>query len=659
MCGIVGLINREYTDKYFLNNTLKNMTDKIIHRGPDDSGIWTNEEFGIGFGHRRLSILDLSQEGHQPKASESGRFYVVFNGEIYNFIELRKELEELGCKFIGHSDTEVLLHSIEQWGLEKAVSRFAGMFAFALWDKYNKTVSLVRDRIGEKPLYYGWIGRTFLFASELKAIRAYSKFNNEIDRNSLALYIRHNYIPSPYTIYKNIYKLVPGTILTMDLANNNSIEEKVYWSAKEKAEIGKEKVFSGSREEATEKLDNLIRESIKKQMISDVPLGAFLSGGIDSTTVVSIMQNLSDRPIKTFTIGFNEEGYNEAKHAKEIANYLGTDHTEMYVSPEEALDVIPKLPHLYDEPFADSSQIPTFLVSQLAKKHVTVSLSGDAGDELFGGYNRYFWVREIWGKIGWIPKSTRSLTANLITSGTPQFWNKLFNGLGFMLPNKYKVNLPGDKLYKLAEILEVPNPETMYYNLVSQVPNPSDIVLGSKEHLTVLTDKKQHAKIQDYTEQMMFLDVLSYLPDDILVKVDRASMGASLESRVPFLDHRIIEFAFSLPLDMKIYDEKSKWLLRQVLYKYVPSQLMERPKMGFGVPVGQWLRGPLREWADTLLHESKLKEEGYFNVNLVKTMWEEHKSGKRNWQSTLWTILMFEAWLEENKTNNLSGVSNF
>ena len=655
MCGITGFVD-------FRNNTLEEwqhvltkMTNTLIHRGPDASGIWLDEYAGVGLGHRRLAIVDLSPTGRQPMVSASERYIIVFNGEVYNFLKLRQELERPSSPltinhlpFTGNSDTEVMLAAIEQWGLEGAVKRFVGMFAFALWDRKERVLHLVRDRLGVKPLYYGWLGRVFVFGSELKALKAHSEFCGEIDRGVLALMLRHNCIPAPYSIYKGIYKLPPGHILTLNRADTQS--EPVltaYWSAKAVAENGVANLFAGSEIEAAEHLDTLLRDAVKLRMLADVPLGAFLSGGIDSSTVVALMQAQSERPVKTFSIGFHEQGYNEAEHAKAVAKHLGTDHTELYVTPEQAMAVIPKLPALYDEPFSDSSQIPTFLVSELARQHVTVSLSGDGGDELFGGYNRYFWGQSIWQKVGWMPRGLRGAAAKAMTVLSPQTWEAIFRRLDAVLPEKIKQRNPGDKLHKLAEILAVKSPEAMYHGLVSHWKNPAGVVIGANEPPTVLTDCNRWADLPDFTLQMMYLDLVSYLPDDILVKVDRASMGVSLEARVPLLDHRVVEFAWRVPLAMKIRDGQGKWLLRQVLYKYVPKELIERPKMGFGIPVDQWLRGPLRDWAESLLDEARLRREGFFNPLPIRQKWDEHLAGKRNWQYYLWDVLMFQAWLEE------------
>lgn len=644
MCGIAGVMGQPITE---LTSSVRNMVASIRYRGPDDSGVWCDERVGIALGHARLSILDLSPEGHQPMVSASGRYVISYNGEVYNFAELRTELEQAGAKFRGHSDTEVMLAAFEEWGIEKAVQRFVGMFAFALWDRADQVLTLARDRMGEKPLYYGWQGNTFLFGSELKALKAHSAFQGEIDRAALTLLLRHNCIPAPYSIYKGIRKLLPGTYLNL-LMGKREGEPVCYWSVRGVAERGQSHPFAGSETEAVMALEAHLLESIGPQMIADVPLGAFLSGGVDSSTVVALMQAQSSRPVKTFTIGFHEEGYDEAQHAKSVARHLGTEHTELYVMPKEVMNVIPRLPVLYDEPFSDASQIPTFLVSELARRHVTVSLSGDGGDELFGGYNRYFWATSIWRRVGWAPQPMRAALAGALTALPPSAWNGLFKGLSRFLPVGWRYANPGDKLHKLAEILAVRTPEEIYLGLVSHWKQPTEVVLGTHEPPTVLTDLAQWTGLPDFEQRMMYLDQMVYLPDDILTKVDRAAMSVSLETRMPFLDHRVVEFAWSLPLSMKIRHGQGKWLLHQVLYRHVPKELIERPKMGFVVPIDMWLRGPLKGWAEELLDEARLRREGYFDPRPVRRKWAEHLTGSRNWSYYLWDVLMFQAWLEAN-----------
>lgn len=652
MCGFVGFFGSEVGDCDD-EGILRCMSDAIIHRGPDDGGVWLDREQHIAMGHRRLSILDLTSAGHQPMFSRSGRYIIAFNGEIYNHLDLRKELEAALChsqnlKWCGHSDTETLLACIEHWGLELSLNKAIGMFAIALWDKETANLYLCRDRFGEKPIYYGWQrnknSSVFLFGSELNALKVHPIFSGDIDRNSICLLLRHNYIPAPYSIYKNIFKLEPGCILSVSLMQT---EPKIlkYWDTVEIACSLMAEPFAGSLDDAVSNLDALIKNSVRQQMIADVPLGAFLSGGVDSSLVVAMMQSQSSRPIKTFSIGFMEDHYNEAIHAKAVAQYLETDHCELYVTPEQAMEVIPELPSLYSEPFADSSQIPTFILSKLAKKQVTVSLSGDGGDELFVGYNRYQLTPKIWKKLEKIPLPLRSMASKLITLLPTAQWDRVASTL--LSENKYQTF--GNKVHKGAELLISDGFNDLYLGVVSQITDPSGWVIGGFEPLTKLTtNSKRLAKLND-VNKMLLLDTISYLPDDILVKVDRAAMGCSLETRIPLLDHRIVELSWSLPLQYKLVNGQTKWPLRQLLYKYVPQKLVDRPKMGFGIPIGDWLVGPLKDWAETLLAEDKLRRDGYFHPEIVRTIWEEHLSGRRNWQSQLWTILMFQAWLENER----------
>ena len=646
MCGFAGVLGNDVR-----LDVVRGMAAAIINRGPDDSGVWSDVEASIALAHRRLSVVDLSPAGHQPMASASGRYVIVFNGEIYNHLDMRTELEKSGGSFQwrGHSDTETLLAGIDVWGLEATLKRSTGMFAIALWDKQTRVLTLARDRMGEKPLYFGWQGsgehRSFLFGSELKALKRHPAFAAPIDRDALCLLLRHNYIPAPYSIYRGISKLEPGCILTVSLEQLEPKKWK-YWDTLEVASAGIKNQFTGSANEAVDALERLAKDAVRQQMMADVPLGAFLSGGIDSSTVVALMQAQSARPVKTFTIGFNEEGYNEAQHAKVVARHLGTEHTELYVTSQQAMDVIPRLPSLYCEPFADSSQIPTFLVSQLARQHVTVSLSGDAGDELFCGYNRYQMTNDLWRKISRVPSPLRVLAAKGITSVAPKKWDRIAR----FIPRAARYAAVGDKLHKGAGVLASPTVDELYLGMVSHLPDPATWVIGGKEPLTRLTGEHAALNGLDPVERMMALDAVSYLPDDILVKVDRAAMGVSLESRVPFLDHRVVEFAWSLPLEYKLREGQTKWPLRQVLYRYVPRELIDRPKMGFGIPLHDWLRGPLREWAENLLGEERLRREGFFHPEPIRQKWMEHLSGQRNWAAVLWNVLMFQAWLESDQT---------
>ncbi|MFZ2727012.1 MAG: asparagine synthase (glutamine-hydrolyzing) [Methylococcaceae bacterium] len=647
MCGFAGYLS---TNSVNVIDILQQMADTIIHRGPNDSGVWFDSISGIALAHRRLSIVDLSPQGHQPMKSACERYVMVFNGEIYNHNQLRTELKQTIWR--GHSDTEVILAAIAAWGIETALTKFVGMFAIALWDCEEKVLTLARDRIGEKPLYYGFQNDTFMFASELKALKVHPDFLNEIDRDALCSYLRYCYIPAPYSIYKGINKLLPGSYLQLALnEKNKTVTPKHYWTLAQVIKNGSATPFMGSDAEAITALDMQLKQSIGLQMLADVPLGAFLSGGVDSSTIVALMQVQSSRPVKTFSIGFDNASYNEAHYAKAVAQHLGTEHHELYISSNDAIHVIPTLGTIYDEPFADSSQIPTFLVAQMARQQVTVALSGDGGDELFCGYNRYIWIKRLWHKISWLPLSTRRLFAKAIRLLPPRYWQALYAVLAHHLPSRFHATLIGDKLHKLAErLINVENDDALFYSLLSVWQHPADLMLNATEPQTILTNIQQwQPLLPNIIERMMCLDTLTYLPDDILVKVDRAAMAVSLETRVPFLDYRIVEFAWQLPLTMKYRQGQSKWLLRQVLYQYVPKHLIERPKMGFGLPIGQWLRYELRDWAESLLDETRLNNEGYFQTQIVRNRWQEHLSGQRNWDHSLWIILMFQEWLEKNK----------
>jgi asparagine synthase (glutamine-hydrolysing) len=655
MCGIAGFIDlRCRTSNENLRAVTKRMTDTLKHRGPDGEGVWADAATGVALGHRRLAVIDLSPTGHQPMVSPNGRFTMVFNGELYNFQELRKELEHssaIPVIFRGPSDTEVMLACFDHWGVEAALSRFNGMFAFAVWDRKDQVLHLSRDRMGEKPLYYGWVGEIFLFGSELKALRAHPEFHGEINRDALMLYMRYNCVPAPHCIYQGIYKLPPGNLISVPNEGDGDVKPIPYWNLQEAATRGNANQFVGTAEEAVNQLDTLLRDAIRIRMLADVPLGGFLSGGVDSSAVTALMQAQSSRPVKTFTIGIRDGAYDEAESAAAVAHHLGTDHTELYVTPVEALAVIPKLPRMYDEPFADSSQIPTFLVSQMARRHVTVGLSGDGGDELFGGYNRHVWSNRIWDAVGWLPSSARYALAGAIRIVSPESWDKFWSVCAPFLPGKAKHRNPGFKLHKIADMLPVKDREALYVRHASHWADPGDVVIGGTEQNSAHLEGLQE-KLPDFIQQMMFRDSVTYLPDDILTKVDRASMAVSLEARVPFLDHRVVEFAWSLPAQFKVRDGQGKWLLRQLLYRYVPPQLIDRPKMGFGIPLGTWLRGPLRDWAESLLDERRLLIEGFFNPAPIRKMWSEHLAGRGLWQYHLWDVLMFQAWLEENRVRD-------
>jgi asparagine synthase (glutamine-hydrolysing) len=663
MCGILGIFGDAHGCD--LMRVAEDMVASLVHRGPDDVGIWRDDEAQVALGHRRLSVLDLSHEGHQPILSKDDRYVMVFNGEVYNHQLLKVELQsEEEVNWRGHSDTEVMLEAIARWGIKRALSKFIGMFAIALFDRRESKLHLIRDRIGEKPLYYGWCAGAFIFGSELKALRKYPGFSGDIDRNVLALYLRHMEVPDPFTIYQRIYKVQPGCMVSLDLgsARNypngvtphaplsiNGLSLSRWWSLHEVVESSQRSLIT-NEPEALELLEFRLRDSVRLQSLADVPLGAFLSGGIDSSLIAALMQSESNSPINTFTMGFQDKKYNEAEHARKVASHLGTKHVELYVTAKDALDLIPQLPHLYDEPFADSSQIPTYLLCSQAKKYLTVALSGDAGDELFGGYNRYFWVRKVWSKVSWLPNGTRQLFAKAILSLPVHYWDTVYSMIRCLLPSSSELSFAGQKLHNLAErLVNIKNEDELFFNLVSEWSNPDKVVKGACEPVTLLTNPTDWPALPDVEHRMMYLDAMTYLPNDILVKVDRAAMSTSLETRTPFLDHRLVELAWQLPLSMKLRNNQGKWALRQILYKYVPRELIERPKQGFGVPLGEWLRGPLREWAEELISEERLRREGYFNPGPIRSKWLEHLSGVRNWEHSLWTILMFQAWLESIK----------
>ncbi|MFA9460939.1 asparagine synthase (glutamine-hydrolyzing) [Thiohalorhabdus methylotrophus] len=642
MCGIAGFWAKEMRGAP--REVAGAMGDRLHSRGPDDRGVWTDEEAGIALAHRRLAVIDLSPAGHQPMTTPCGRYTLVYNGEIYNHRELRGELEKAGGHFAwrGHSDTETLLAALRHWGLEGALRRLNGMFAFALWDAAERRLFLARDRMGEKPLYFGRSGGAFLFGSELKALAAHPEWRGAVDREALTLYLRHNYIPEPWSIYQGIGKLLPAHYVVIGDEGRAVSEPHCYWDLGAVAAEGTARAAE-EPETLTDELEALLADAVGRRMDADVPLGAFLSGGYDSTTVAALMQAQSDRPVKTFSIGFQEAAYNEAEHARAVAGHLGTDHTELYVTPEEARSVIPELPTIWDEPFADSSQIPTYLVSRLARRHVTVSLSGDGGDELFCGYHQYAFGCRLWEKLRWLPLALRQRLASLLQ----RIPADNLDSLSRRLPRDMRTRFSGDRLLKLAEVLSPETGEAFYRALVSHWKEPAAVVRGAGEPDTLFTDTGRWPRLPGLRERMMYLDALTYLPGDILAKTDRATMAVSLEARVPMLDHRLVELAWRVPTSLKFRNGKGKWLLRQVLYRYVPESLMDRPKMGFEVPVEHWLRGPLREWAEDLLDERRLREEGFFHPAPVRRMWQEHLSGARRWNYHLWDVLMFQAWLRE------------
>ncbi|MEA2927306.1 MAG: hypothetical protein QOI46_4690 [Alphaproteobacteria bacterium] len=640
MCGIAGMVDwRAATSGDALRSIAEAMIETVRHRGPDAGDVWVEAEGGVALGQRRLAIIDLSPGGAQPMHSADRRFVITFNGEIYNYRDIRRELQAAGHSMRSDSDTEVLLEACALWGVEAAIERAIGMFAFALWDRKTRSLTLARDRLGIKPLYYAATPERILFASQLKAFRPAPHWKPTIDEDAVVGYLRHAYIAQPRTIYREAEKLAPGHILT--LRGGSTPSPKCFWDLRGIAAAGQRRNDPvPDPREAADRLDALLRDSVKLRMIADVPLGAFLSGGIDSSTVVALMQAQSTRSVKTFSIGFHESGYDEAQCAKQVAAHLGTDHTEFYVEPRHALDVIPHLADWFDEPFADPSQIPTYLVSELTRKHVTVALSGDGGDELFAGYNRYVWAERLARAVNLVPRPLRGASAAALRALAPQSWNRLF---GFV-PAAWRPALPGDKLHKITTLLDNPQPDAIYRRLVSQWERPEEVAAAGREPRGPLWDPTIAHDFPDLVPRMQLLDMITYLPDDILTKVDRATMAVGLEGRVPLLDHRVVAYSWSLPLEFKLRGGRSKWLLRQVLDRYVPRSLIDRPKMGFGVPIDAWLRGPLREWAESLLAPARLASDGFVRVEPVRRAWREHLEGSRNWQYPLWTVLMLQAW---------------
>jgi asparagine synthase (glutamine-hydrolysing) len=640
MCGIAGF----WTPSSPLSDAgaaLRRMTGAIAHRGPDAEGYWQDAEAGLYLGHRRLSIIDLSTAGSQPMVSASGRWVITFNGEIYNFQDVRAELEDDGVRFRGRSDTEVLVEAIDRWGVETAVRKSAGMFAFAVWDRQARRLILVRDRVGEKPLYYARHGRSVLFGSELKALRVHPDWRNDIDRSSVALFLRHNYIPAPYSIYTHVRKVRPGCIVTIEA--NRTQTERVYWSMADAAVQGCGSPFAGSPSEAIDELERRLSDVIREQMTSDVPVGAFLSGGVDSSLIVALMQKTGARRVKTFTIKFDEPSFDESDHAAAVGRHLGTDHTEVLMTAGDARGVIPSLPAIYDEPFSDSSQIPTYLVSQVARSEVKVSLSGDGGDEFFAGYPRYAQTLALRRRLAATPLVLRRLAAHALSAFPPGAWNRLMKSAPRAL--RRRGVLQGDGLHALSEVLRQETVESTYRRLVTHWPDP-ERVTGAAEHPTLLTELTAWPPAASPLHRLMYLDAVTYLPDDIFVKLDRASMAVGLESRVPLADHRIVEFAWSLPADLLFGHERGKFPLRGILERYVPTALTERPKKGFAVPLADWLRGPLRSWGEALLDRRRLDTEGFFDARVIRTKWEEFQSGAGPWHFLLWDVLTFQAWLE-------------
>ena len=640
MCGIAGFVSSSFAGPAAqLDNLAVAMNTSLRLRGPDDQGNWIDAEAGVALIHRRLSIVDLSAAGHQPMVSADGRYVISYNGEVYSHEDIRPSLAARGVKFRGHSDTEVMLESIAAFGLEATLPRLIGMFAIALWDRKERALTLVRDRLGIKPLYWAKFGELFLFGSELKALRAHPGWTPRIDRGAVAAFMRHNFIPAPHTIYQGVQKLEPGSILTLPWRGEPRISR--YWDARAVAIEGIASPIKGSDRELTDRLEATLQDAVKRRMMADVPLGAFLSGGIDSSTVVALMKSANAGPVKTFTIGFDNNDFDEAHHAAAVARHLGTDHTELRVTAQQALDVIPQLPEMYDEPFADSSQIPTYLVSAMTRKHVTVALSGDGGDELFAGYNRYRLASRSWRGLSLLPRALRQGAAAMIAGVSAERWSRMLE----VLPARIRGGAVGDKIHKVASVLGLPDGDAVYRRLITHW-EPGEIMPDTTEPRGVIWDASLREQLPGLLERSQFLDLVTYLPDDILTKVDRASMAVALEARVPLLDHRAVEFAWRLPRSAMLRGGTGKWLLRQVLDRHVPRALVERPKMGFGVPLAEWLRGPLRDWAETLLAEQRLREGGLLDASRVRQVWRAHLSGHGNWQHLLWDVLMLESWRE-------------
>lgn len=644
MCGFVGFIDGRPGRAEELRSRVRRMADTLAHRGPDDEGDWLDANAGVALGFRRLSIIELSEAGHQPMVSRDGRFVLLFNGEVYNYRELGRALALAPGEL--RSDSRVLVEAIARFGVEAALPKVDGMFAFAVWDRERRELSLARDRLGEKPLYYGHLGGALYFGSELKALRADPGFHPDIDRDVLALYLRHNFVPSPFSIYQGVRKLAPGSFLTVRPGREPAAPTS-YWSIREVAASGLASPLDVGDVEAVDLVDRAVRRAVRSRMVADVPVGAFLSGGVDSSAVVAAMRAEASGTVRTFTIGFDDERYDEAEAAGDVARHLGTDHTELYVGPEDALALVPRLARIYDEPFADSSQLPMYLVSELAKRDVTVALSGDGGDELFSGYARHLFLDAAWRRLARLPASMRTVAGRLLLAVPTKRWDQIAAAASVVSAGVRRQQRVGDRLHRLAPVLGSSSAEATYDGLLAVWPDAASVVPGARHLPTVASDAAAWLPGGGPLAHAAYVDTAMYLPDDILTKVDRAAMAVSLETRVPMLDPNLVELAWRLPMATKVRDGEGKWVLRQVLARSVPLELFDRPKMGFGVPIGEWLRGSLRPWAEDLLATDRLVAQGYLDAGTITRMWAEHLSGARDWKYQLWGVLVFQAWLEE------------
>ncbi len=642
MCGITGFISPSPKPESDLKKQIHKMARAINHRGPDGEGYWQDKDFGVALGHKRLSIVDLSPTGAQPMHSTCGQLVMVYNGEVYNAPELSKDLIKTGAKFRGTSDSEVILEGFSQWGIHRTLEKLVGMFAIAIWNKQSKELYLIRDRLGIKPLYWTHTKGELIFASELKALKQHPLCPTTINDNATANYMRKGYIGGSTTIYKNVQKLLPGNILRFKA--KESPEIKPFWSLREVVSNATNDQYTGTFDEAKEHLTTILKDAVQKRMLSDVPLGSFLSGGIDSSLVAAIMQSHSSSPVRTFSIGFNESKFNEAPHAAAVAQHLGTDHTEMYVSPSDAFEVIPNLPTIFDEPFSDPSQIPTYLLSKLTREHVTVALSGDGGDELFAGYDRYF-TANAFAKLLRQPTILRKLQANLIDSVSMETANRISK----VLPKNMGKHLAGHKLQRISPALHDGKITTLYHSVLSHKQQTAMILRSGTESVDIDPEFPTGFNTKSNIALLQYIDTLDYLPNDILTKVDRASMAVSLEARVPLIDHRVVEFSWRLPHKYKVDNGTGKHILKEILYQYVPRELLDRPKMGFSVPIGEWLRGPLQTWAEDLLTTDALNSTEVFNTDYVRNIWQQHQSLQVNWEFHLWDILNLQSWLLETK----------